>query len=82
MGSGGDCCGVHKILKMDQAVRLPCDPEMRKTCWKKLCEKLKRSKVLRPTRHRTGYFGDVFPSQSVGSVVNKRNQATRLRCDP
>jgi len=29
------------------------------------------SKVLRPTRHIIGHFGDGLPSQSLGSVLNK-----------
>jgi len=28
-------------------------------------------KVLRPTRHKIGHFGDVFPSQSLGVVLKK-----------
>ena len=27
------------------------------------------TKVLRPTRHKTGHFGDVRPSQSLGLVL-------------
>jgi len=27
-------------------------------------------KVLRPTRHKMGHFGDVLPSQSLGLVLN------------
>jgi len=29
------------------------------------------SKVLRPNRHKIGHFGDVLPSQSLGSVQKK-----------
>jgi len=29
------------------------------------------SKILRPTRHKIGHFGDVLPSQSLGSVPKK-----------
>jgi len=29
------------------------------------------SKVLRPTRHKIGHFGDVLPSQALGSVLKK-----------
>jgi len=29
--------------------------------------------VSRPTRHRIGYFGGVFPNQSVGLVLEKLN---------
>jgi len=32
-------------------------------------------KVLRPTRHKIGNFGDVLPIQSVGIVVKKLNLA-------
>ena len=31
------------------------------------------AKVLRPTRHKIGHFGDVFLSQSVGIVLKKLN---------
>ena len=30
-------------------------------------------KVLRPTRHKTGLFGDVLPSQSLGVILKKLN---------
>jgi len=30
-------------------------------------------KVLRPTWHKIGHFGDVFPSQSLGTVLKKLN---------
>jgi len=30
-------------------------------------------KVLRPTLHKTGHFGDVIPSQSLGAVLKKLN---------
>jgi len=30
-------------------------------------------KVLRPTRHKVCYFGDVLPSQSLGLVLKKAN---------
>jgi len=30
-------------------------------------------KVLRPTRHRIGHFGDVLPSQPLGLVLKKLN---------
>ena len=30
-------------------------------------------KVLRPTRHRIGHFGDVLPSQSLGLVLKELN---------
>jgi len=59
-----ECCGVHKILKIDQAVRLQCDPEMRKKPSGKIFLKnVKWSKVFRPTRYRIGHFGDVLSSQ-------------------
>jgi len=32
-----------------------------------------RVKVLRPTRHKIGHFGDVLPSQSLGVVLKKLN---------
>ena len=32
-----------------------------------------RVKVLRPTQHKTGHFGDVLPSQSLGLVLEKLN---------
>jgi len=34
-------------------------------------------KVLRPTRHKIGHFGDVLPSRSLGSVLKnlKNNKA-------
>jgi len=53
------------------------DPEMRK---KNLLEKkfflknVKWSKVLHPTRYRTGHFGDIRPSQSLGSVLENQTQ--------
>jgi len=30
-------------------------------------------KVLRPTTHKIGHFGDVLPSQSLGAVLKKLN---------
>ena len=32
-----------------------------------------RVEVLHPTRHQTGHFGDVLPSQSLGAVLKKLN---------
>jgi len=32
---------------------------------------LRLSKVLHPTRHKIGHFGDVLPSQSLGLVLKK-----------
>jgi len=32
-----------------------------------------RVKVLHPTRHKIGHFGDVLPSQSLGTVLKKLN---------
>jgi len=32
-----------------------------------------RIKILRPTRHKIGQFGDVLPSQSLGLVLKKLN---------
>jgi len=29
------------------------------------------SRVLHPTRHKIGHFGDVLPRQPLGSVLNK-----------
>jgi len=31
-------------------------------------------KVLHPTRHKMGHFGNVLPSQSLGIVLKKLNQ--------
>jgi len=30
-----------------------------------------KAQVLHPTQHKIGYFGDVLPSQSFGSVLEK-----------
>jgi len=30
------------------------------------------SKVSRPTQHKIGHFGDVLPSQSLGSVLKEK----------
>jgi len=35
--------------------------------------KVDRVKVLLPTRHKIGHFGDVLPSQSLGIVLKKLN---------
>jgi len=34
-------------------------------------------KVLRPTRHKTGHFGAVLTSRSLGVVLEKLNLAQR-----
>jgi len=34
-----------------------------------------RLTVLRPTRHKIGHFGEVFPRQSLGVVLKKLNLA-------
>jgi len=39
------------------------------------------SKVLRPTRYKIGYFGDVFPSQFLGSVLNSYVNNLHLAAD-
>jgi len=31
------------------------------------------ARFVHRTRHKTGHFGDVFPSQSLGSVLKKLN---------
>ena len=35
-------------------------------------------KVLRPTRHKTGHFGDVFPSLSLGLVLKNGNKHNNM----
>jgi len=30
-------------------------------------------KVLRPTQHKEGHFGDILPSQSLGLALKKSN---------
>jgi len=34
-----------------------------------------RNKVLLPTRHKIGHFGNALPNQSLGSVLKKTNPA-------
>jgi len=36
-------------------------------------------RVLHPTRHRIGHFGDVLPSQSLGLVLKKLNQTQKSK---
>jgi len=37
------------------------------------CRQIHSVKVLRPTQHKIGHFGDVLPSQSLGVVLKKLN---------
>jgi len=36
-------------------------------------------KILHPTRHKIGHFGDIGPSQSLGLVLNNRNKYNKVK---
>jgi len=47
-----------------------------------ICLQLRTSvKVLRPTRLKTDHFGDVLPSQSLGTALLKKQMRKRFRRD-